>query len=396
MPILLALTAAFGKLCPIVEYGATTADSGQHNTAAFDAAVTACAMGGTVVVAGGAYNVGPMSLKGTQLFLQIDKGSSLVTMSGPDGWPVDKGDYKTILQFTECHGCGLVGEGTIWAKSGRPPSGFDWYYLFDQNKLKYGRPLLVHVSGCTNWTMRDVTLLDAPQFNVKLDNVQRAEIAHVNITSSWYIDPKTEAWMEPHNTDGIDPGGGSSDVHIHHVYIHNGDDSIAVKPSSPCTRNILVEHSHFEFGHGCSIGSVGKGCVENVIFRNITMKSQENGCRVKTYSDKIGYVRNITWQDITIEDTDGCLTVNANYHPPPPHPTAFINVSELFFRNVRGTGCRSPPEFVCPEDSPCRDIKLSNVELYGEPKAKDFHMNCQNAYGTASGDIQPRSCLGKA
>ena len=65
-------------------------------------------------------------------------------------------------------------------------------------------------------------------------------------------------------------------IWIHDVYIHNGDDSIAVKPSSPCTRNILVENSYFEYGHGCSIGSVGKGCVENVLFRNITMKRQLN------------------------------------------------------------------------------------------------------------------------
>jgi len=80
--------------------------------------------------------------------------------------------------------------------------------------------------------------------------------------------------MEPHNTDGIDPGSGSQWVHIHDIFIHNGDDSIAVKPSDPCTRDILVENSHLEFGHGCSIGSVGSGCVENIIFRNISMSNQ--------------------------------------------------------------------------------------------------------------------------
>ena len=143
-------------------------------------------------------------------------------------------------------------------------------------------------------------------FNVVINNSTRSEIFGLNITSTWYVfesyrcgifwqsaakfssrhlaaqirytDPQSGDLKEPHNTDGIDPGSGSSLVHVHDVFIHNGDDSIAVKPSSTCTRDILVEDSHFEFGHGCSIGSVGKGCVENVLFRNITMGNQV--CRV--------------------------------------------------------------------------------------------------------------------
>ena len=65
----------------------------------------------------------------------------------------------------------------------------------------------------------------------------------------------------------IDPGSGSTDIWIHDCFISNGDDSIAVKPSentSACTRNILVEDCVFERGRGCSIGSVGRGCIENV------------------------------------------------------------------------------------------------------------------------------------
>ena len=55
---------------------------------------------------------------------------------------------------------------------------------------------------------------------------------------------------EPANTDGIDPGCGSQNIHIHDVFIENGDDSIVMKPGWPtaaqtppegCTRDILVE-----------------------------------------------------------------------------------------------------------------------------------------------------------
>ena len=204
--------ATTNKLCRVADYGAATTDSGKKNTEALNKAAADCAAGGTVVVEGGAFNVGPLSFSGKGLFVEIKDGSALVTMSGPDEWPVKDGNHETIVEFSQCDGCGLVGSGTIWGKGGRPPSGFDWYYLFDQKKLKHGRPLMLSVVDCKNWTLRGVKLLDAPQFNVKLSGVSGAEISGVNITSTWYVDPKTNKLMEPHNTDGIDPGGGSSDV----------------------------------------------------------------------------------------------------------------------------------------------------------------------------------------
>ena len=67
-----------------------------------------------------------------------------------------------------------------------------------------------------------------------------------------YTDPKSGELKEPHNTDGIDPGGGSTDIYIHDFYISNGDDSVAVKPHADgsCTSNILVENAYVEKGHG--------------------------------------------------------------------------------------------------------------------------------------------------
>ena len=37
-----------------------------------------------------------------------------------------------------------------------------------------------------------VTLLDAPAFNMYLNAVTGAEISYVNITATWYVDPKTK------------------------------------------------------------------------------------------------------------------------------------------------------------------------------------------------------------
>ena len=210
-----------------------------------------------------------------------------------------------------------------------------------------------------------------------------------------YTDPKSKKLKEPHNTDGIDPGGGSSDIWVHDVFISNGDDSVAVKPSTPCTRNILVENSVFQHGHGCSIGSVGHGCVEDVVFRNITMRSQMAGCRIKTYSstEGSGHVHNISWRRIHMEKTSACITVDANYKPPPPPPVKyFVNVSEILFEDITGTDCGGDAvaEFSCPALMPCSGIRLERVHL--DAGSSKPHMRCSHAQGIAK-DTVPSSCL---
>ena len=390
--------------CSITKHGAspTSAD----NAKAIQAALNECNGGGTVTISGGAYKSGPLFVSGTDVSLIVETGASLVTAYGPKKWPQSGGVYTDVLVFDNCMNCSLSGGGTLFGRGGRPPNGDDWYYLFDEGKLKANRPHYLRIQDCVDFTLRArdagggrLTILDAPKFNCVISNSSYVEIDGLNITSTWYIDPESGDLKEPHNTDGIDPESNSHHVHIHNVYISNGDDSVAVKPSSNCTHNILVENSHFTHGHGCSIGSVGEGCVRDVIFRNITMERQQNGCRVKTYiTDQPGTVHNISWEDITMKDVDRCITVNANYRTPPSHPKQCVSVSALSFTNITATGCgsdpphtanRAPAEFLCPKLSPCKGIVLTNVHLEGKSD-KDL---CEYAYGETHGHVVPPSCL---
>jgi hypothetical protein len=129
-----------------------------------------------------------------------------------------------------------------------------------------------------------------------------------------------------------------------------------------------------------------KGCVRDIVFRNITMKSQQCGCRIKSYSQGTGFVTNITWADIRMTETYDCVTVNAQYKPTPKGATKFIKVSDIHLRNVMGTGCGTDAEFICPEQSPCTEVVLENVHTSGG-KA----MRCQDAFGTSDNSMQ--SCL---
>jgi len=249
----------------------------------------------------------------------------------------------------------------------RPPAGKDWYYKFDQGKID-DVPHFIVIKGGSNFQLYDLTILDSPSFNVVLDGVKGAEVSGVNITSTWYTDPDSGKLKEPHNTDGIDPMNGAQDP-------------------STCTKNVVVENCQFELGHGASIGSVGSGCVENVIFRHITMDKMDNGCRAKAHSatDGKGIIKNITWSNIQMKDTGTCITVSADYSQANHHDDG-VQMSDLTFEHITGKNCDTSAEFKCKDSMPCKDITLNDVHVDGGD------MNCENAEGTAK-DTDPDSCL---
>lgn len=63
-----------------------------------------------------------------------------------------------------------------------------------------------------------------------------------------------------------------------------------------------------------------------------------------------------------------------------------IKISQLQLINIKGDGCGSSAEFLCPDGAPCKGISLSNFHVDGGD------MSCDNAFGTAT-DCDPDSCL---
>uniref|UniRef100_A0A6B2LAA7 Polygalacturonase n=1 Tax=Arcella intermedia TaxID=1963864 RepID=A0A6B2LAA7_9EUKA len=296
-------------------------------------------------------------------------------------WPLSNNQYQDFLTLSNCNNCLITGGGLIDGQ------GTPWYIAFDNGELDYRRPNLLVIKKCVDLKLLDIDILNSPMFNVVLSGVKGAEIGFVNITDEWYNDGASE----PHNTDGIDPGSDSAGIHIHDVYIYNGDDSVAVKPGTiagGCTRDILVENCEFHRGHGASIGSIGSGCIQNVTFRNITFYDQMGAVVVKTYNEDVGFVKNITWKDLVMYNTDHCVNINTNYKTTGNPPQLLI--SGLNLVNIVGDKCAYPAHFVCQMEKPCMDISLVNVDLL--KNAKEKTMLCEYAHGTAH-SVQPSSCL---
>ena len=193
------------------------------------------------------------------------------------------------------------------------------------------RPRLLHISKSADVLVEHLTLINSPYWTFTIEAID-AEIRYVNVLVDRnfqqflhheYVQessamerklndkvknlrpnfkkarsPLPDNALQPLNlnTDGIDAIG--LNIWIHDCMVLNDDDSICIKPATKnntinwikhddsqtmkydCTQYIIVENAVLT-GFGATIGSVGPSpfhnCVDNVIFRNVTMPKTGKG-----------------------------------------------------------------------------------------------------------------------
>ncbi|TQE02760.1 hypothetical protein C1H46_011589 [Malus baccata] len=163
-----------------------------------------------------------------------------------------------------------------------------------------------------------------------------------------------------------------------------------------------MSHEVLNFAFYTNIGSLGvhnsQACVSNITVRNAVIRESDNGVRIKTWQGGTGCVSGILFENIQMENVLNCLLVDQYYCLSKGclNQTSAVLVTDLTYRNIKGTyDVRTPPiHFACSDTVACRNITLSEVELYpheGELMDDPF---CWNAYGIQeTATIPPIDCL---
>lgn len=69
-----------------------------------------------------------------------------------------------------------------------------------------------------------------------------------------------------------------------------------------------------------------------------------------------------------------------------------VKISDVTYQDIHGTSAtKLAMKFDCSSQNPCTNIKLQDVKLTYKNAAAES--SCANAVGTASGSIEPSSCL---
>ena len=419
-PLALALSAAAahaaGPECSPLTYGAT-GDGVTDNTAAIQSAIDGCeaTYGGGVVRLSvengkGTYLSGPIRLA-NHIRLQIDKGATLLGTTDHSKYRAAFLNYpyhatEALVSAYQAVDTGIIGSGTIDGQGGMPaadggPSwwkltqaegattaGTTWYaapYADIPTSNGVPRPWLVEFYQCSGVTVNDVTLTNAPMWNLVLRYSQYITVSELSVT----VTP------DPHvaNTDGIDVIG-SSGATLIFLNINSGGDSVALKSGLPLnvpiaddpneaglpqlpTHDVQIINSKFSNGNGIVVGSEAANGVYNVLAKNIIGTGIGHGLLVR--SDRIRGNQaagdyNIWLENATLTDVKQPLAISAYdrssdgaveppYDPPQPVTPNTPNIHDVTIKNMTATGATQPSLIVGLPESCIRNVVLDHVSI---------------------------------
>jgi galacturan 1,4-alpha-galacturonidase len=185
----------------------------------------------------------------------------------------------------------------------------------------------------------------------------------------------TQIQSLPKNTDGFDSFNVDG-LTVTNTRVNVGDDCFSPKPN---TTNILVQNLWCNGTHGVSMGSIGqyagvKDIISNALLQNITLLNGQNGARLKAWAGAdvgYGYISNITYRDIHVENTDNPIVLdqcyfNVNQTECAAHPSR-VNITDVRFINVHGTSSgkngRVVADLTCSPGATCTGIYLQDINI---------------------------------
>ncbi|POO01539.1 Glycoside hydrolase [Trema orientale] len=241
-------------------------------------------------------------------------------------------------------------------------------------------------SNSNNIKIVGVTSVNSQMFHIVINGCNNVKLQGVKVIASG----------NSPNTDGIHVQL-STGVTILNSKIGTGDDCISIGPG---TNNLWIENVACGPGHGISIGSLGKDLneagVQNVTVKTATFTGTQNGLRIKSWGrPSSGFARNILFQHAVMVNVQNPIVIDQNYCPNNkgcPGQVSGVKVSDVTYKDIHGTSATEVAvKFDCSSQNPCSRISLQDVKL--TCKNKPALASCSHAAGTASGMVQPSSCL---
>ena len=255
------------------------------DTAAVQSALVHCALAMTsfVLQAGANCTARPLSIPSNS-HIVLERGSRLQSASRTV-WPGEHAP-PPLLSSQRTRNVSIIGEGTL------DGHGDQWWpkpaWLPISDRL---RPKLLELDAVEDVVLEGFTIVNPARFAIDIRGGRRYRISRLLVRAPNY--------QTAPNTDGIDIA--ADDVHVSHVDVSNGDDSLCIK--SPAS-NVLIENSIVRSGNGLVIGTSDVVRISNITFRNISALDTTFGCHIKFKgSSQSGTVSNVTFEDIFIHQS---------------------------------------------------------------------------------------------
>ncbi|WOK92070.1 putative polygalacturonase [Canna indica] len=376
------------------------------NTAAFERAVEAISKfgakgGGQLNVPAGLWLTAPFNLT-SHMTLFLAEDAVILGIEDERYWPLmpplpsygygreQKGPrYGSLIHGQNLRDVVITGHnGTINGQ------GQAWWKKYKKRILTYTRGPLVQLMWSKDIVISNITLRDSPFWTLHPYDCKNVTISGVTILAPVSGAP---------NTDGIDPDS-CEDVLIENSYISVGDDAVAIKSGwdqygiaygRPSTNIILRSLTvRSMVSAGVSIGSEMSGGVSNVVVENLIIWESRRGVRIKTAPGRGGYVRDIAYRNVTLDNVRVGIVIKTDYNEHPDDgfdPKAVPDIRNISFSGIHGQGVRVPVRIHGSEEIPVKGVSFQDMSV-GLTYKKKHIFQCSFVDGRVIGSIFPSPC----
>ena len=248
-------------------------------TQSIQAAIDSCAQsgGGYVLVPSGRFLSGTIFLK-DHVYLKLSPGAVLLGSK-------NLSDYTLpfLIYAENAHDLGIIGQGTINGQG-------DFFWRGKQRP--FHRPeRTINFENCQDVLIRDVNIRNSAAFNIAFEDCDHVTITGVSIVND----------LAAPNTDGIDPIS-SSNVFISNCYIETGDDAICPKSHNvkkPLENLVVTNCVLISDDSAIKFGTASRGVIRNCSFSNIVIRNTQYG--IGFYMKDGGSFEDIQFSNISIE-----------------------------------------------------------------------------------------------
>ncbi|KAI5585135.1 hypothetical protein BDE02_06G125300 [Populus trichocarpa] len=389
----------------LTDFGAV-GDGATVNTEAFERAVSAISKlskrgGGQLNVPPGRWLTAPFNLT-SHMTLFLAEGAVILGIQDEKYWPLMPAlpsygygrehpgpRYGSLIHGQNLRDVVITGHnGTIDGQ------GQTWWKKYRQKLLNHTRGPLVQIMWSRDIVFTNITLRDSPFWTLHPYDCKNVTIRNVTILAPIFEAP---------NTDGIDPDS-CEDMVIEDCYISVGDDAIAIKSGwdqygiaygRPSTniliRNLVVRSM---VSAGISIGSEMSGGVSNVTVENVLVWSSRRAVRIKTAPGRGGYVRHITYRNLTFDNVRVGIVIKTDYNEHPDEgydPKAVPILGDISFTGIHGQGVRVPVRIHGSQEIPVRNVTFWDMSV-GLTYKKKHIFQCAYVQGRVIGTVFPAPC----
>ncbi|CAN4094549.1 unnamed protein product [Withania somnifera] len=376
------------------------------NTAAFEKAILAIAKlgrkgGGQLNVPPGYWLTGPFNLT-SHMTLFLAEGAVILGVDDEKYWNLmpplpsygygreHRGPrYGSLIHGQKLKDVIITGHnGTINGQ------GQAWWKKFRQKVLNHTRGPLVQIMWSTDILISNITLQDSPFWTLHPYDCKNVTIRNLTILAPIAGAP---------NTDGINPDS-CEDVLIENCYISVGDDGIAIKSGwdqygiayGRPSKNILIRNLviRSNVSAGVSIGSEMSGGVSNVTVENVFIWNSRRAVRIKTAPGRGGYVRDITYRNLTFENCRVGIVIKTDYNEHADEsfdPKAVPLLENISYTTIHGEGVRVPVQIHGSNEIWVRNVTFRDMSV-GLTYKKKHIFQCAFVQGQVIGTIFPAPC----